>query len=90
VGIVHVQLSFVERGLRRQWRNGVVERVLLSVVHAAIGLFVFIAFVTHLNVIVTGRYNQMIFPYEMLIPLGGGLFGLLVPWLPLLWHRQDG
>jgi hypothetical protein len=43
-----------------------------------------------LDVIAYHDYRRGVLgPYSMLLPYSGGLFGLLVPWLPLLRGRRN-
>jgi hypothetical protein len=93
-GVVYFQWSFLERRLRTPGgRSGfarAIVRAAFSVLHTAVGLFVFSGIEALLNAIVNRDYRVGIFGwYSNLIPVGGGLFGLLVPWLPLLWGRPD-
>jgi hypothetical protein len=89
-GVVFYQLWFVERRLPPLSAGGAIARAILSSVHAVVGFFFFIGVGFLLNVIVNHDYRKMAFePYWDLIPLGGVLFGLLLPWLPLLWTRRE-
>jgi hypothetical protein len=84
-GVVCAQLTVGERALREERGcGGAAIRAVLSVFHAGVGLFVFFGVEVLLNVIAHGDYRRQAFgPYGNLIPICGGLFGLLVPWLPL-------
>ena len=85
-----VPLSVVERGLRHLRYGRAVIRALLSVPHAVFGYFIWIGVLVLLNVIAYGDYQKGILgEYSILIPVGGGLFGMLVPWLPLLRRRGN-
>jgi ribosomal protein S18 acetylase RimI-like enzyme len=87
-GVVFAHLFVVEQLLRIQPRRGVIIRAGLSVVHALIGYAFFLGIVIQLNVIVHGDYRKWAFgTSSTLIPACGMLFGLLVPWLPLLGGR---
>jgi hypothetical protein len=88
--VVYCQLSFVERALPRQLEYAIFARGWLSVLHGALGLCFFFVIGLLLIIVVYGHYmDPGIGPAWNLIPLFGALFGLLLPWLPLLWRRQN-
>jgi hypothetical protein len=90
-GLVCAQLTVGERALREEKGcAGAVLRAVLSALHAGLGLFVFFGVKVLLNVIINGNYLRPAFgSYSNLIPIAGALFGLLVPWLPLLRGRLE-
>jgi hypothetical protein len=89
-GILCLQFSFVERRLRRVRGSAIEARVVLSFLHAVVGLLTFFSVELLLNVVVYSDYRRGVFGwYSNLIPVAGGLFGLLVPWLPLLWRVRN-
>jgi hypothetical protein len=94
IGVLYFQFSFVERLLRTLRGptafDRAIDRVALSVLHSAIGLAVCYGVELLLNAMINRDYREPILgPYWMSIPVDGGLFGFLVPWLPVLWDRPD-
>jgi hypothetical protein len=89
-GVVCGQLTLGERVLREEdGCIGVGLRVVLSVVHGAFGYGILLGVVCLLGVILFGDYRRGFEPgYSRLMPVVGGLFGLSVPWLPLLSGRR--
>src|SRR5262249_40413777 len=80
-GIVFCQFILGERRIPKLSAGGTIARAILSIVHALVGFFFFIVVGFLLNVIVNHDYRKMAFePYWDLIPLGGIVFGILVPW----------
>jgi hypothetical protein len=67
-------------------------RVLLSVLLGAVGYVLGLGVQIQLNASLTGNYQRNFLGDDRLNILGatvGGLFGLAVPWLPLLWRDRD-
>jgi hypothetical protein len=87
---VFAQFTVAEPSLRRLGMAGFVYRAALSVVHAALGYGVSLAVGVQLSAMVYGDYRRAILgPYMYPAMVGFGLFGVAIPWLPLLlrWLR---
>jgi hypothetical protein len=86
-GVVYVHLHFIEPTLSRQ-PSGIIARGVGSVVHGVIGFTLLFGIMITLNVLVWSDYRiDALWPYGGLLPCFGGLFGLLLPWVPLLGSR---
>jgi hypothetical protein len=88
--LVWLQLSAGERRLRTL--DPVIRtlsRIGLSIVHAVVGFYTMVGIRLLLNVIVHQDYRHNVFgSYYLVMPVCGGLFGAVIPWLPLL--RRNG
>jgi hypothetical protein len=87
-GVLCLQFSLVERRLRRAAGSATEARVVLPFLHGALGLVMFFGVELLLNAMLLGDYRQGVFGwYSNLIPVGGALVAIAVPWLPLMWQK---
>jgi hypothetical protein len=84
--LVWLYLSAGERWLRTlDLVPRTIMRFCVSIVHAVVGFYMMAGIKSLLNVIVNHDYRRDAFGSNGLVmPVCGGLFGAVLPWLPLL------
>jgi hypothetical protein len=88
--VVTAQVTVVEWVLRELGPIGLVFRAAASLLHAVIAYGAVLGCHMTLAVVVHGDYRRgLLGPYTWLPQYCAAVAGLAVPWLPLLWRRQE-
>jgi hypothetical protein len=86
VVIVVYQITAVEKRLRNlARREAIVSRTRWSIVHFLIGFLACSVLGAYVNIEITGDYRHGV---GFLFQICGGVIGLAVPWLGLLWDKR--